>query len=116
MLAVAVDRRTAVVGPLTVPGRVGCGHCASQRMLAAAAGSHDSVEPDPDGAGRSSTELVREVVTRELAAVDDAGLESTHVLNRVLLVDGRDGEVTSHEFVPLSRCSVCGGAGAFLEG
>lgn len=115
ILAVALDERTAVVGPLTVPGRAGCGHCALQRMLAAAAGSGNGYEPDLTEGGGGAIDLAREVVTHELAAVQAVGYEGTSVLNSVLLVDARDGSVTSHEFVPLAHCPVCGGAAQFLR-
>ena len=86
-------------------------------MLAAAAGSDGDAKPDSSGAhhGRP-VDLARELVIRELETVETVGCNGSRVLASVLLVDSRDGSVSSHEFVPLPRCPVCGGAASLLEG
>ncbi|MPY86905.1 MAG: TOMM precursor leader peptide-binding protein [Luteitalea sp.] len=110
-LAVIVESGDVLIGPLALPGRPGCGHCARQRIRAAAAAcappvAEDSEAPSPEGviarAGR--------VLVREVRAIVRHGAYASPLLDHVLAVDARTRRTSRHRVVPLSRCRVCGGA------
>ena len=110
VLGVAVDSRTALIGPLTIPARVGCGHCAQARIQAAAAARirRSDTITDEGGDGDLIT-FVRACVTSEVERFQAHGPQASRVIDHVLSVD-RELTVVRHRFVPLSRCPVCGGA------
>jgi ribosomal protein S12 methylthiotransferase accessory factor len=90
---------------VTVPGQVGCAHCAAQRVRAAAADAELTAATSPeDGA----LEFVRHTVREQLAAIQ-ASPPNTGPLTRAVLRVAPTG-ITRHVFVPLADCPVCGGA------
>ena len=112
VVAVGIAPAGATIGPLTAPGQVGCGHCARQRMVAAAAyGAHgsDSV-PACDAPAAATLEAVREIVATELDALAAPAAAAPMLAGHVMRVDGATGEVTRHRVLALSRCAICGGA------
>jgi ribosomal protein S12 methylthiotransferase accessory factor len=108
LLTVATGPGRAVIGPMTIPGRVGCAHCAQERMRAAAAatGSETAAggDEDPDAV------LVARLVTAELHAIEESGASETGLVDHVDVVDAGSSEVTRHRVIPMPRCRVCGGA------
>ena len=101
-LVVTADAERVLVGPLSLPGRANCAHCAHERILAAAA-VHDPRRP----ATQRARAVARRVTNRELRAIAEG---STTLLDHVLAVDVRSGAESLHRVVPLPRCRVCGGA------
>ena len=130
VLTIGLGADGGLIGPLTIPGRPGCGHCARQRMRAAAAGiadrrpaADDPAVPEhepPTAAGGvvpgRVIEEVRRIVAAELAVIADGGPERSRFLDHVEQVDARTGLVSRHRVIALSRCPVCGGAGAAAAG
>jgi len=96
-LAVSVNAREAVIGPLTLPERAGCWHCARMRM--AAAGEEEA----PEG-----TRDMSEAAARALIDSD-----TNRLLDHVLIVDAATEQAAFHRVIPLPECPVCGGAAAF---
>ena len=111
-LCVELGENEALIGPLGLPGRAGCGRCASERMAAAfAAGLHpERVRASRDVAGVAGPALVREV-----RAIIRRGPESSQLLDHILVVDAKTLDESLHRVVPLPRCTVCGGAAAFPQ-
>ncbi len=101
-LIASADADRALIGPLSLPGRAGCAHCAHERIRAAAA-VHDPRRP----ATQRARAVARRVMEREAQAIADGG---TALLDHVLAVDVRTGAESLHRVIPLSRCPVCGGA------
>jgi ribosomal protein S12 methylthiotransferase accessory factor len=103
-LAVAVHGAGAFVGPLTIPGRVGCAVCAYERLLAAAG-------EWTEGAGTDDPDVTQQVcaaITRELETIASSGVAASPLVDHVLSVETHD--VSRHRVVPLPRCGACGGA------
>jgi ribosomal protein S12 methylthiotransferase accessory factor len=109
VLTVGVGARRALVGPLTVPGHVGCGHCAGDRMRAAAAGGWSGEESLADDVEGDLAQRVRGLVSAEVDAIERSGPSGSTLLDTVVAVGAVD-EATHHRFLPLPRCPVCGGA------
>jgi ribosomal protein S12 methylthiotransferase accessory factor len=101
-LIASVDAERVLIGPLSVPGRAGCAHCAHERIRAAEA-VHDPRRP----ATQRARAVARRVMKRELRAIADGGMA---LLDHVLAVDVRSGAESMHRVIPLSRCRICGGA------
>ena len=114
VLAVGVGSRRAFVGPLTIPGRVGCGNCAGERMRAAAAGGWSGAETSADGVAADLAPFLRGLVTAEVDAIGRSGPSSSALVDAVVAVEAPD-RVTRHGFLPLPRCRVCGGAASLAE-
>lgn len=109
VIAIGIAARRALVGPLTIPGRVGCGHCAAERMRAAAAGGWGGEDVTANGDETDLTRRLCGLVSAEVEAVGSSEPSSSALLHSVLAVEAT-GEVTRHRFLPLPRCPVCGGA------
>lgn len=90
-----------LVGPLTVPNRVGCAHCARRRMEA-----NGRLPGDNDAGLAASCDL--EAVLARLR--DHIGEDSLPRLLDHVADIGPDGVVSLHRVVPLPWCAVCGGA------
>lgn len=110
-LCVELREHEALIGPLALPGRAGCGRCAFERMTAASA----AAEPQsrrilalPEVARVAGSWLVREV-----RGIIRRGPELSQLLDHVLAVDAETLDASLHKVIPLSRCTVCGGAAAF---
>jgi ribosomal protein S12 methylthiotransferase accessory factor len=118
VVTVGLGPRRALIGPLTIPGRPGCGHCAHQRMRAAAAlGQDHAPAAAAAAAAREVTDVVRVLVMTEVAAIHASGPATSHLVDHVLHIDADSdaGQVTRHRVIPLSRCPVCGGAATLTE-
>jgi ribosomal protein S12 methylthiotransferase accessory factor len=109
----------ALIGPLALPGRAGCGHCASARLTAAAAAARFMAEDSqtPDTAGDPDSQpaglsFVSEVLVSEIRAILRGRLEESRLLDHILIVDTHRQAVSLHRVIPLSRCTVCGGVAA----
>lgn len=116
LFSIAIDERVAFIGPLSVPGHVGCGNCARERIVAAAATNMFSLgqatpRVGPATAGNSDTDgFIVRLIASEVATIDEAGLEHSRLVDHVC-VASRDGLILSeHRVIPLARCRVCGGA------
>jgi ribosomal protein S12 methylthiotransferase accessory factor len=116
LLTLEIDADRVRIGPLSVPGRVACAHCAQQRIRAAAALSDPS--PAPRVSCASEQELVRwggQLLSQELAVACSDPLESS-LLDHVLATGGgASREPTRHRVIPLASCPICGGARALGE-
>lgn len=110
-LGVVLGIGEALIGPLALPGRAGCGRCAWERRIAASvsdrpiAGTADSLQEAAAVAGP--------VLARDIRAVLRRGPEASRLLDHVLAIDAEAHEWSLHRVIPLARCAVCGGAAAF---
>jgi ribosomal protein S12 methylthiotransferase accessory factor len=97
----------AVVGPLTLPGRRGCGECARRRRRAADAScARVSREDVPD------ERRVAEVVAEDVRTILRDGPSASRLLDHVVVIDAGTGDATRHRVVPVPGCPVCGTAPA----
>jgi len=96
-LAVSVNAREAVIGPLTLPKRAGCWHCARMRM--AAVGEEEAPGNSSDAAEAAARALI--------------DLHESQLLDHVWIVDAATEQASFHRVIPLPECPVCGGAAAF---
>ena len=91
LVAVGVGPTKAIVGPLTLPRRVGCGECAARRMSARAYRDRDdSMVPDdsrPGSLEKRSLKMVRRVLAREIDPIETDGIEASQLVKAVLRVD-----------------------------
>jgi len=107
-LWVELKGNEALIGPLAIPGRAGCGRCAFERLTAATA----TAEPRTghiltpyEIAGAAGPALVREV-----RAIVGHGPERSELLDHLLVVNAETLEASLHRVIPLARCTLCGGA------
>ncbi|HEX7841186.1 MAG TPA: TOMM precursor leader peptide-binding protein, partial [Kofleriaceae bacterium] len=113
-LGVRLGAAEAIIGPLALPGRAGCGHCARARIAAAEAAAGGLADervtagPVDDVFAAAGAVLVSEIA----AIVGEPAIES-RLLDHVVVCDVRSGGTSLHRVVPLSRCAVCGGAAAW---
>ena len=109
-LAVALGPFEALIGPLALPGRAGCGRCAFERMAAARADTSETARLEwlPEVARAAIPALIREI--RTLLRV---GPDNSYLLDHVLAIDTRTLDAALHRVIPLSQCIVCGGAAAY---
>ena len=111
-LGVELREDQALIGPLALPGRAGCGRCAFERMAAAAASAEEPhnrrILPSHEVAKRVGPVLVREV-----RAILRLGSELSQLLDHILAVDAETLDASLHKVIPLAHCRVCGGAAAF---
>ncbi len=112
--SLCVDIRTseALIGPLTLANRPGCWLCAFERITAALATS----EIDNKNPHLSQDEISKRItpsLVREIQDINTHGLEQSSLLDHVLAVDLSTLDESLHKVIPLARCAVCGGAGAF---
>jgi bacteriocin biosynthesis cyclodehydratase domain-containing protein len=104
-VVIAVTATHVLIGPVSIPGRQGCAHCAHDRIRAAAAND----EPPAQPARLSRSE--RQLVLKELVATIRSGPASP-LVDRVVSIDRQDRSKSVHRVVPVSFCKVCGGAAA----
>lgn len=88
-LYILADPEEIVIGPLAIPGRPGCGHCAQQRLRAAAIANQPA----------DKTRIAADCVQRLLRDID-----SSRLIDHIRIGD------SLHRFLPLPQCPVCGGA------
>ena len=117
-LTVKLGADEAFIGPLALPGRPGCGQCASARLTAAAAAARFmSDKGQTSGIPPESVDIARvsEVLVSEIGAILRDGLEKCRLLDHILVVSAHSKleAANLHRVIPLSRCGVCGGAAAF---
>mgnify|MGYP001554615223 CR=1 FL=1 len=103
-LAISVDTREIIAGPLSLPGRAGCWHCARTRMAGAEAAARAMGEEIPATGSRAPLEAA----ARALIDLDEG-----QFLDHVLIVDGATERASFHRVIPLAECPVCGGAAKF---
>jgi ribosomal protein S12 methylthiotransferase accessory factor len=96
-----------VVGPLTLPGRRGCGECARRRRSAA-----DASCARVPRQGAPDETSVAEVLAGEVRAILRGGPDAEHLLDHVLVLDAETRDLTRHRVVPVPGCPVCGTAPA----
>lgn len=102
----------ALIGPLAIPGRAGCGRCAFERLTAAAA----TAEPRSVHVLASSYEVAGAAgpaLVREVRAIVRHGPERSELLDHLLVINAGTLEASLHRVIPLPRCTICGGAGAY---
>lgn len=110
-LCVDLRENEFLIGPLTLPGRAGCGRCAFARLTAAAATAErrtGQILAPHEVAGVAGPVLVREV-----RAIIRDGPERSQLLDHILCIDVETLDASLHKVIPLPRCSICGGAAAF---
>ena len=110
LLCFHVREQELLIGPVTIPGRAGCERCAYERMAAASdrRGPIEDVATLEEIAGVAGPVLVREV-----RAILRRGVESSQLLDHILVVDTATSDESLHRVIPLPRCVLCGGAAAF---
>ena len=112
-LEIVLGPRIVLVGPLTIPGRVGCGTCARLRLAAVSPQAlrfddGQTVTGPVDDLGPAEA-----VVVAELEALRDIVGRLpclSRLVDQVVAVDTETGDSSLHRVVPMSRCAVCGGA------
>jgi ribosomal protein S12 methylthiotransferase accessory factor len=105
-LRVQVRPAEALVGPLVLPGRAGCGFCARRRMAAAAAAARFMGEdPSIAESGGDLSERVASLLAEQICG-------GSELLDHVLVIQALSGRTSRHRVIPLSHCPVCGGAAA----
>jgi ribosomal protein S12 methylthiotransferase accessory factor len=109
-LCVELGQYEAIIGPLALPGRPGCGRCAFERMNAASDVEPYGIRIPPSSEAAS---VAGRMLTREVRAIIRQGPSFSQLVDHVLAVDSRTPDAALHQVIPLSRCSVCGGAEAF---
>jgi len=112
-LRVELRGEAALIGPVSLPDRAGCGYCAYARLTAASA-NYEACSED-----RSPPQLAKSVVRilrKEVDAIARDGPEQSELLDHVLIVDSDSQEPSLHRFIPLPRCLVCGGSASFRSG
>jgi ribosomal protein S12 methylthiotransferase accessory factor len=110
-LSVRLGAAEAVIGPLAVPGRAGCGACARARMVAAEA-SAEGLTRVPAGAACVDSTAVGTALANEIAAILGGPAIESRLLDHVLVCDAVSAASSLHRVIPLSRCAVCGGVAA----
>lgn len=105
-LCVSVRNDVALIGPLTLSGRAGCGRCAFARLTAAAPTRESEASPS---LSEITTRLAPALV-REIQTVIRDGANQTELLDHVLAVNLQTADESLHKVIPLPRCTVCGGA------
>lgn len=114
-LSVEIGANEAVIGPLVLPMRAGCGHCARERMLAAAL-SHPSSADIASGVMPGVVPVVGTLLVREIRAIARRSAKASLLVDHLLIISRTEGVswVTSrHRFIPLPRCPACGGAALY---
>jgi ribosomal protein S12 methylthiotransferase accessory factor len=109
-VSLAVGARDILIGPLALPERIGCGACAVDRMIGAAAGA--ARELDRGEASPEEVRLAVRALVEELRHIRRHGAAASRLIDHVLVVDPKTKERTLHRIVPLAGCAVCGGAAA----
>src|SRR5262245_3576026 len=106
-LRVEVGTEWASIGPLSLPGRPGCGYCAYARLTAAAAGG--KTRPQVGSISKLAKAAAPILVEGARAILRDEP-EHSELLNHVLICDSESLEPSLHKFVTLPHCVICGGA------
>lgn len=110
-LCVELRASEALIGPLTLPGRPGCGLCGLARLKAAAATA------EPRNAPPLRTDEVAAVagsaLVDEVRAIIRNGPERSQLLDHILAINAETLDASLHKVIPLPRCAICGGAAAF---
>ena len=110
MLTVACGSQGAWVGPLTIPGRFGCAHCARQRIVAAAAFGQDPHTRDADQTECDTFNFIEKAIAGEIEAILRRGPLDSRLVYHVLVIDAKTRDISMHRVIPLARCQICGGA------
>jgi ribosomal protein S12 methylthiotransferase accessory factor len=115
--ALHVEERESevLIGPVALPGRAGCSHCAHQRMIGAAAADSTSTSPPPAAEGDKASRA-GEALVREIRGILRYRPETSRLIDHLLVIDRATTSPSLHRVVPLSRCPACGGAAALPRG
>jgi ribosomal protein S12 methylthiotransferase accessory factor len=98
------------VGPLALPGVVGCGYCARSRRTAAETAARSMEPVAEDGTSDLAADFAAARLAEELSALRTAVLEESPLLHSVIVTNARTGRSSRHRVIPLPWCRVCGGA------
>ncbi len=109
-LAIVVAPPGLRIGPLTCPGRVGCGECGRQRMAAAALGRARAQAEPPVLDEPALSALCARTLAREVRGLLRRESSAARLLDHVLCLDTTRATASLHRVIPLSRCPACGGA------
>ena len=96
-LAVAAGARDVVIGPLALPERIGCGACAVDRMMGAAAGT--GLEPDRGEASPEALRHAARTLVEELRTLRQSGTAASQLIDHILVVDPQTGDRALHRVV-----------------
>jgi ribosomal protein S12 methylthiotransferase accessory factor len=109
-LSVELAPFEALIGPLALPGRAGCGRCALERMVAA---RDTPFETDPRELSPEVARVAISALMREIRKLLRSGPDQFDLVEHVLAIDTRTLDTALHRVIALSHCLVCGGAAAF---
>ena len=116
--ALGVELRSceALIGPLALPKRAGCGRCARARIAAASAAAYciadDEIAVHPIN---NIVSVAGAVLVSEVRAIMSGRLDKSRLLDHVLVCDAETGTTSLHRVIPLSRCVVCVGASTWAR-
>ncbi len=110
--ALSLDFRAggAIIGPLALAGRAGCGFCARARIAAASAAAHTMAEPEDAVTAGDVAAAAAACLVEQVRALLDRPLPESPLLDHVLNIDSAKHAPSLHRFIPLPWCPVCGGA------
>jgi ribosomal protein S12 methylthiotransferase accessory factor len=109
-LSVQLDQFEALIGPLALPGRAGCGRCALERMAAA---GNFSFGTAPIRLSPEVTHVAIPALIREIRKIIRQRQDHFDLVDHVLAIDTRTLDAALHRVIPLSHCIICGGAAAY---
>ena len=112
-LAVCLAAAEAIIGPVSLPERAGCGRCARMRMTAAEVATNGLADERARHSAVHDVSTIAAAVVSEVAAIARGPVCESRLLDHVLVCDAGSGETSRHRVVPLSRCAICGGAAAW---
>jgi ribosomal protein S12 methylthiotransferase accessory factor len=112
-LCVDVRNDAVLIGPLTLSGRLGCGRCALERLTAASATAYPLSVVSRPQPFEELAQKIGPVLVREIQEIVRDGPKQSQLLNHILAVDVETLDESLHKVIPLTRCSICGGAAVF---
>ena len=116
-ITVMVGRNETSIGPLALPGRPTCAHCARIRMIAAAAAFRGLAVIDyaPTRGDDVAAIDVSQILASEIYGLFGEGIGASPLLDHVVMIDRIARETSLHRVIPLAWCPVCGGAARLSE-
>ncbi len=114
---VEIGAGEAIIGPLALPQRAGCSHCAGERMAAAAL-SHDQPNVEISASHQSGVMAAAgAVLIREIRKIERQSARASPLLDHLLIITSSDAGASCissrHRVIPLSHCPFCGGAAIY---
>jgi hypothetical protein len=98
---VCIRNDAALIGPLTLPDKAGCGNCAFERLAAAAATSR--IQPPQVLSLEERTKRVSPVIVREVLTIVTDGPQRSELVDYVLAVDLETLDESLHRVIPLQH-------------